>query len=125
MDKLEQCSCDTDILSVLSEIEGPFAFVYFDASQNKIWFGRDCLGRRSLLWQQSETSFILSSVASTDLGAWQEVPANGFYAINLNLPYEENGLPNPNNHHITLYPWKYHPMESKLQYLKESNELVN
>jgi hypothetical protein len=30
-------------------IEGPYAFVYYDASSNQIWFARDPLGRRSLM----------------------------------------------------------------------------
>lgn len=34
---------------ILCRIEGPFAFVYYEADGGRIWFGRDALGRRSLL----------------------------------------------------------------------------
>ncbi|PLW16246.1 hypothetical protein PCASD_18112 [Puccinia coronata f. sp. avenae] len=35
-------------------IEGPYAFVYYDASSNQIWFARDPLGRRSLMVLERE-----------------------------------------------------------------------
>ena len=37
------------ILEIMQSIEGPWAFIYFDDAENKLFFGRDKLGRRSLL----------------------------------------------------------------------------
>ncbi|GAC93803.1 asparagine synthetase [Pseudozyma hubeiensis SY62] len=38
--------------AALSEIEGPYAFVLLDRRESKLYFGRDPLGRRSLLLQR-------------------------------------------------------------------------
>jgi asparagine synthetase B (glutamine-hydrolysing) len=37
------------IPEVFLGIEGPFAFIYYDTLSKQIWFGRDPLGRRSLM----------------------------------------------------------------------------
>lgn len=42
-------SSDTAVLDVLCEIEGPFAFIFWEARKRRLWFGRDRLGRRSLV----------------------------------------------------------------------------
>ncbi len=69
-------------LDLLRSIEGPFAFIYFDKPAGSVYFGRDRLGRRSLLSCDSGW-FLLSSVAeSTDAG-WREVEADGIYEMRL------------------------------------------
>ncbi|OAV96015.1 hypothetical protein, variant [Puccinia triticina 1-1 BBBD Race 1] len=54
------------IPEVFLGIEGPYAFVYYDTSLKQIWFGRDPLGRRSLmkLETQDGSHRLLMSVAS-------------------------------------------------------------
>ncbi|CAI2174150.1 8408_t:CDS:10 [Funneliformis geosporum] len=76
------------ILEILQKIEGPYAIVYWQNSRRKLWFGRDCLGRRSLLWHlpsEGDDNFILTSVgcnisraseASSSSSYFTEVPAN-------------------------------------------------
>ncbi|CAO3607842.1 unnamed protein product [Mucor fragilis] len=131
MDTLEKATTETEILSALQSIEGPFAFVYYRASFNKVYFGRDCLGRRSLLWLRSETgAFMLSSVGKAkthqdDTDDWEEVPANGFYCIDLNVESittdnEDNteqpracGIP------LQLFPWTYVQSDDTLDMLRE------
>ncbi|XP_059655687.1 uncharacterized protein LOC132302766 isoform X2 [Cornus florida] len=52
---------------LLSMIKGPWALIYWQGSSRTVWFGRDALGRRSLLvhWPTSEDSrLLLSSVSS-------------------------------------------------------------
>ncbi|KAI0165633.1 asparagine synthase-domain-containing protein [Xylariaceae sp. FL1272] len=73
------------IINVIRSIGGPFAFVYFDPPTNRLYFGRDRLGRRSLLVKYSpETcSFALSSIADTSTAGWEEVNASGFHAVDL------------------------------------------
>ncbi|KAG2224159.1 hypothetical protein INT45_000174 [Circinella minor] len=102
------------LLDIFSQIEGPFAFVFYQEQSKRIWFGRDCLGRRSLLWCKNENSLLLSSTAKPDDGLeWQEVPANGIYSIQLCDNNDDNknkqefepvfiinqSLP------VQLYPW--------------------
>ena len=70
------------VIEALRAIEGPFAFMYFDKRVNRIYYGRDRLGRRSLLYKQGET-FSLSSIADVPADGWQEVEAEGVYDISL------------------------------------------
>ncbi|KAF1806991.1 asparagine synthase-domain-containing protein [Mucor lusitanicus] len=130
MDTLEKASTETEILSALQSIEGPFAFVYYRASTKKVYFGRDCLGRRSLLWLRSETrAFMLSSVGKAkthqdDVDGWEEVPANGFYCIDLNADITnvdkgETELPRACDIPLQMFPWTYVQTEDRLDILKE------
>ncbi|KAI3731526.1 hypothetical protein L1987_62714 [Smallanthus sonchifolius] len=70
----------------LSKIKGPWALIYWQESSKTIWFGRDALGRRSLLvhWPNIKDSrLMLSSVAPP-------------YAINENSDFVyENGPSEP------------------------------
>ena len=53
-----------DIVQVLSKIAGPFAFVFYDAPNSMIYYGRDRLGRRSLLVEHGkEDSLTLCSTS--------------------------------------------------------------
>ncbi|KAI9347138.1 asparagine synthase-domain-containing protein [Pilaira anomala] len=116
MEQLEKADSDIELLSLLTSIEGPFAFIYYRSSSNKIWFSRDCLGRRSLLWHRSENGpFMLSSVAQADMD-WEEVPADGIYCIDLESAdksvYQACGM------QIKVYPWTYSDPRDKLETLQ-------
>lgn len=56
----------TSIPELLSSIKGPWALIYWQDESKSLWFGRDALGRRSLLvhWpSQEDARLIFSSVA--------------------------------------------------------------
>ncbi|KAI0202346.1 asparagine synthase-domain-containing protein [Astrocystis sublimbata] len=76
---------ETRVLDVLRSIEGPFAFVYYDAAADRVYYGRDRLGRRSLLIKRDgETNSItLSSIASIPTAGWEEVSSEGIWSIDL------------------------------------------
>ncbi|KAE9982355.1 hypothetical protein BLS_006198 [Venturia inaequalis] len=88
MDMLSEASRQPDsqsiILRVLEQIRGPFAFVYYDG-KGKLYYGRDCLGRRSLMKAALEDgTIILTSVADLNLDAqWAEVDADGLYVVDV------------------------------------------
>ncbi|KAK4125569.1 hypothetical protein N657DRAFT_654199 [Parathielavia appendiculata] len=69
------------VLEVLRGIEGPFAFVYYDASAGRVFFGRDRLGRRSLLTASMGGGLALCSVAAPGEDGWREVEADGVYVV--------------------------------------------
>jgi asparagine synthetase B (glutamine-hydrolysing) len=73
------------VVDLLSSIRGPYAFVFYDASNKLMYYGRDCLGRRSLLRKsKSDDRLILSSVCDNASGeSWTEVEADGIYVVNL------------------------------------------
>ncbi|KAK4237453.1 hypothetical protein C8A03DRAFT_44708 [Achaetomium macrosporum] len=75
-------------LDVLRGVEGPFAFVYYDAVPGSVFFGRDRLGRRSLLLMERPgvdggEALELCSVAGEAGDGWREVEADGIYAVGL------------------------------------------
>lgn len=108
---LSACKTDSDIVSLFSEVQGPWSFIYYQASRNYLWFGRDFFGRRSLLWHfsNSDKSFCLSSVGAHMPSAtcqWQEVPASGIFRIDLQSTSISKFVI------LKLYPWKSVPGEN-------------
>ncbi|KAI2783537.1 asparagine synthase-domain-containing protein [Daldinia loculata] len=97
---------ESHILSVLRSIDGPFAFLFYDTQDKRLYFGRDRLGRRSLLFNQAEdgNSISFSSIADVPTTGWKEVNANGIYSLNL-----ATRLATPSgmklDTHLTRYDW--------------------
>lgn len=75
----------TSISKAISQVAGPYAFVFHDALGCRLFFGRDFLGRRSLLRQITrDGDLVLSSVTDgVAEDVWSEVEANGVYGIDL------------------------------------------
>ena len=73
------------VVDVLSSITGPYAFVFYDAQHHRVFYGRDVLGRRSLLIRRSSTTIIELSSICDPIGSedWLEVEANGIYVLDL------------------------------------------
>jgi glutamine phosphoribosylpyrophosphate amidotransferase len=87
---LEACvdeASTRNVIDLLSCIRGPYALVFYDARNERIYYGRDCLGRRSLLRKStSDSTLVLSSVCDNASGeAWSEVEADGIYLVDLRL----------------------------------------
>ena len=87
-----QCTAEGDherllqpMCNAISSISGPYAFVFYDARNRRVFYGRDALGRRSLLIKRDiHDGFQISSVSDGSLSeAWMEVEADGIYTINL------------------------------------------
>ncbi|KAL8736299.1 MAG: hypothetical protein Q9166_000454 [cf. Caloplaca sp. 2 TL-2023] len=74
---------DEAFINALHRISGPYAFIFYDAKHGKVFYGRDPLGRRSLLTSKGQNgSLMVSSVSSSSSGViWTEVEANGIYVI--------------------------------------------
>ncbi|KAI8942817.1 hypothetical protein NX059_000860 [Plenodomus lindquistii] len=75
------------VVAVLSSIRGPYALVFYDAAHKRVYYGRDCLGRRSLLKKvTTDGAVVLSSVCDNASGdAWTEVEADGMYYIDVGI----------------------------------------
>ena len=73
------------VKSIFDNISGPYAFIFYDAIHHRIYYGRDLLGRRSLMRnKRPDSSFMISSVCSgTELESWIEVEAGAVYTIDL------------------------------------------
>lgn len=72
------------IAEVLASLRGPYAFAFFVPTIKRLYFGRDMLGRRSLLYHITESGdIIISSVADPSIGTWTEIEADGIYWLDL------------------------------------------
>ncbi|KAF8423401.1 asparagine synthase-domain-containing protein [Tirmania nivea] len=78
------------IARAINSISGPFALVFYNKPNGRVWFGRDCLGRRSLLRYQASVErdghdgVMVASVTDGDKQkGWEEVEADGLYYIDL------------------------------------------
>ena len=72
------------IRDVLGSVDGPFSFVFYDARYQRIFYGRDSLGRRSLLqYEHGAEDFLISSVQNGTHDGWQEIGASGISVVNL------------------------------------------
>ena len=90
---LLRCNSDEQVSIVFSKIRGPYACVYLDGPRRKVYFGRDCLGRRSLVKSSNATGdIILASVSSSltiDHSGWEEVEADGMYVLEFSSHYDQ------------------------------------
>lgn len=95
---LAELESSTDVISVLRKIEGPFCFVYYQKSSKTLYFGRDIIGRHSLLLKvdNKANSLTLASVANKGIKEIVQVPAIGIFAMNLNM----------SQINLACYPWK-------------------
>ena len=89
---LLQClhSCD-DVLTAMDALEGEWAFVYHDSRRQRLWFGKDRFGRRSLLAAFCPAARLLL-VSSVQLPSplqtakpltWEELPVTGLFSLDL------------------------------------------
>lgn len=71
------------VVDVLSMISGPSAFIFYDTRWCRIFYGRDKLGRRSLLHKigQDESLSLSSISCSTITKDWVEVEAGCIYRV--------------------------------------------
>jgi asparagine synthetase B (glutamine-hydrolysing) len=82
--KLVEALAQGSVWKVMEKIEGPWAMIYFSCKDRKLWYGRDCLGRRSLLRKSAgETGEFLLSSVGVDKDAWEEVSVDGLWCLDL------------------------------------------
>ena len=101
---LAQCGNETlracTVRDVLTNVTGPFAFCFYDAPAKKVYYGRDSLGRRSLVKSKmSNGDLCVASVSDANLESkWEEVATGAIYEIDLaeageNTVLEETFVP--------------------------------
>ncbi|KAI4528671.1 hypothetical protein K525DRAFT_286297 [Schizophyllum commune Loenen D] len=77
-----------EVAALFSTLEGPYAFVYYQHQTRCIIYGRDPLGRRSLLVHAPSEKHPYFILASTSAGAqpdfqFEELPTQGFFCLSL------------------------------------------
>ena len=77
--------CASTVSRALSTVAGPYAFTFFDRQNGRLYFGRDFLGRRSLLYSISRSGGLtISSVPCSEtegIQGWKEIEADGIYCV--------------------------------------------
>ncbi|XP_052745911.1 asparagine synthetase domain-containing protein CG17486 isoform X2 [Bicyclus anynana] len=92
MEKLSNSKSTEQIVSEIKKLKGPFSIVYYDKASHHLIFSRDRIGRNSLLFHNSGSSFVISNVLGRKYPCI-EVPATCIYSLNI--------IANK----INLYPW--------------------
>lgn len=93
-----------NILNLVAHIVGPYCFVFYDAQHQRVFYGRDALGRRSLTIKKSlQGSLVISSVCdAVDDDSWMEIEADGMYMLDLQEAFKPSLVPPKGIVHI---PW--------------------
>ena len=85
---------------------GPWAMVLWQASERRLWFGRDPLGRRSLLWSggpgRLQSSLLLCSVAGQHRTDLSELPCLGLFSVH--VPPDCRSCADLR---LQLHPWRH------------------
>lgn len=104
LNMLARCSSESELLNIISSIEGPWTLVYYKRSEQQLWFGRDVFGRRSLLFNSRCCGLTLAScVSRKSQEDWMELPACGIYCLDLRASVENGRLS------VRLFPWSQLP----------------
>lgn len=125
---LNKLKDSNELFRVFESLKGPYAFVFFEKNTNSIFFGRDRLGRRSLLIS-ANSDYLKSEHKSTGscilalssvkislktsktikyLNEFEELKANGIYKLDLN------------DMKLQLYEWSKAGELSQASLFKES-----
>ncbi|KAG5639367.1 hypothetical protein H0H81_003511 [Sphagnurus paluster] len=85
-DKLRTLETPEQIRDLFGSIEGPYAFIYYQANSRRLLFSRDPLGRRSLLIHKPSQVAPYLLLASVSAGVdsryeFEELPTNHIYCL--------------------------------------------
>ncbi|KAJ5393642.1 uncharacterized protein N7487_011283 [Penicillium crustosum] len=90
----------------IASLSGPFAFVFYDAVNSRLFYSRDCLGRRSLLegFDENGNLKICSICDSASVDCFKEVGTEGVCTIDL-ARYQDPSLFPRELCQIKILPW--------------------
>lgn len=100
------------LTNIISNITGPFSFVFYDGLHRRLYFSRDCLGRRSLLHGQDDYGNLrICSICDGSPGAaFEEVGTDGLHMIDLSRTTPSKSTPDDTprlSYQVEVVPWSY------------------
>eukprot|EP01127_Copromyxa_protea_P021803 TRINITY_DN759_c3_g1_i1.p1 TRINITY_DN759_c3_g1~~TRINITY_DN759_c3_g1_i1.p1 ORF type:complete len:585 (+),score=113.26 TRINITY_DN759_c3_g1_i1:274-2028(+) len=96
---LLECSAPSSVQETMKRLRGPWAFAFYQKKTSTLYFGRDPVGRRSLLISYKKNNLALSSVFLDDpYFSWNEVDTHGIYSIQFSETESASGV-------MQLLPW--------------------
>lgn len=82
VEKLRHGRTGPELVCILSQIEGPWALIYYHKATESLYYSHDRLGRRSLLVMEAPDLRIgITSVAIDSTAQYSEVPCTGVFQI--------------------------------------------
>jgi asparagine synthetase B (glutamine-hydrolysing) len=111
-EKESQAATDGSLMRLttfVSSITGPFSFVFYDGSHSRLFFSRDCLGRRSLLHGRDDFGNlkICSVYDGMSSASFEEVETDGLHMIDLSR-VSQTRLPDTTgslSFQVEVIPW--------------------
>uniref|UniRef100_A0A1B6D251 Asparagine synthetase domain-containing protein n=4 Tax=Clastoptera arizonana TaxID=38151 RepID=A0A1B6D251_9HEMI len=85
------------VIESISNICGPYSFIFWDNENKCLWFGRDVFGRHSLLWSIRDDEIVITSVGHKNCNL-QEVPASGIFMIDFSQTSQIE---------LEFFPWSH------------------
>jgi len=66
--KLQECDKGNDFAMIFSSLRGPWSFIYYDIGDQAIYWGRDFMGRKSLILRETcgDSLLTITSVAAVE-----------------------------------------------------------
>ncbi|OKL59967.1 hypothetical protein UA08_04611 [Talaromyces atroroseus] len=100
------------LTDIISNITGPFSFVFYDGFRRRIFFSRDCLGRRALLHGHDDTGNlkICSVCDGSSPAPFEEVETDGLHMIDLSRISLLNDTPDGSHkvsYQVEVIPWSH------------------
>ncbi|KAI5734912.1 hypothetical protein M8J77_011885 [Diaphorina citri] len=102
------------VLKTLKHIQGPYSFIFLDKKNKQLWFGKDPIGRHSLLLKCTPTSILVTSVAHKSIPHIEEISNTHIYSVDITCPDFQLGLKEHKwKRNISICPIlkSYHPKE--------------
>lgn len=89
-------------------ISGPYSFVFYDGLSQRVFYGRDPMGRRSLLIKSSMSQgLVISSISDgSSSGTWDEIESDSIYVFDLasHSPLKEDLNPKESFEKSSVFP---------------------
>ncbi|GMM38576.1 putative asparagine synthase [Saccharomycopsis crataegensis] len=80
----ETLGTEEEVIKVIRLIKGEFSYVVVDKVENKVYFGKDSVGRRSLFHRIEDGELYVSSIYPHGESDWKDCEAGIIYVLNLN-----------------------------------------
>ncbi|KAL1456186.1 hypothetical protein WDU94_000933 [Cyamophila willieti] len=80
------------VLKTLKHIQGPYSFIFLNRKTKQLWFGKDPIGRHSLLMKCTSTSLLVTSVAHKSISNIEEIPSTHIYSLDITCADFQSGL---------------------------------
>lgn len=80
------------VIKTLKHIQGPYSFIFLDRQNKQLWFGKDPIGRHSLLLKVNPSGLLVTSVAHKSISKIEEIPNTHIYSVDITCPDFEVGL---------------------------------